>query len=360
MFGMRSPLMAETGIERDVDGATNPGTDPGTDAGTRAAPPVALTAPAPGQQIAVAVQAGQTLVLDPGARGFGLEHSGADLSIVFTGAGTIRLEGFAALAESAAPPRLVLPDGSALSADGLLALLDGGPEEAPPIETAAGTETGAGETLSSGGGSAYDDDLGGPSVAGLAALGALDAATESGVSNSLPAEDREGPTPASAAVTVTASDGEASAAAGFNLTVGNVDDAPSAGAAAGFNLTVENVNDAPIAGAIGDVTTDEDQAFVYDVSAGFSDPDVGDTLGYSATLAGGAPLPGWLSIDPVSGILSGTPDNGDVGAYTVTVTASDGEASAAADFTLTVDNVNDAPIAGAIGDVTTDEDQAFV
>ncbi len=61
--------MAETGFERDIDSAT----DAGTDAGARAAQGVP---PAPGQQLAVAVQAGQTFVLDPGARGLGLEHSG--------------------------------------------------------------------------------------------------------------------------------------------------------------------------------------------------------------------------------------------------------------------------------------------
>ncbi len=127
------------------------------------------------------------------------------------------------LAESAAPPRLILPDGSELGVDGLLALLDGGPEEAPPLETAAGAETGAGEageageTVSSGGGSAYGDNLGGPSVAGLAALGTLHVPTESGVPNFPLAEDREEPAPASAAVT--ASDGQAGAEAGFNLTV---------------------------------------------------------------------------------------------------------------------------------------------
>ena len=141
-----------------------------------------------------------------GARGLGPEHSGDDLSIVFPGAGTIRLEGFAALAESAAPPRLILPDGSELGVDELLASLDGGPEETPPIETAAGAETGAGEageagdTASSGGGRAYGD-LGGPSVAGLAALGTLDVASDSGVPNFPLAEDLA--EPASAAVTVT-------------------------------------------------------------------------------------------------------------------------------------------------------------
>lgn len=94
--------MAEMGFERDFDGATDRAIDAGTDAGT--------------------------------------------------------------LAESNAPPRLILPDGSGLGVDGLLALPEGGPEEPPPIETAAGAETSAGEageTVSSGGGSAYGDDLGG-------------------------------------------------------------------------------------------------------------------------------------------------------------------------------------------------------
>ncbi len=172
--------MVETSFERSFDSAAEAATDAGARA-AQAAPPappvalgapaspialgapaslIALGAPAPGQQLAVAVQAGQTFVLDPGARGLGLEPSGGDLSIVFPGAGTIRLEGYAALAESAAPPRLILPDGSELGANQLLALLDGGVEETPPIETAAGAETGAGEAgdpgdpVSSGGGSA--------------------------------------------------------------------------------------------------------------------------------------------------------------------------------------------------------------
>ena len=264
--------MAETGFESDFDSATDRATGAGTDAGTHAV--------------------------------------------------------------SAAPPRLAPSDGNELGADRLLALLEGGPEETPtieipaieippieipPIETAAGGETGvgeAGETVSSGGGSAYGDDLGGSSVAGLTALGTLDVPPERGVPYVPPAEDREGPAPALAVVG--ASDGEASAGTGFSL-------------------TVANVNDAPIAGAIADVATDEDQAFVYDISASFSDPDAGDILSFNATLAGGATLPAWLSIDADSGVLTGTPDDGDVGAYAVTVTASDGQASAEAGFSLTVD-----------------------
>ncbi len=71
--------MTEMGFERDFGGATDRATDAGTDAGT--------------------------------------------------------------LAESDAPPRLILPYGSELGVDGLLALLEGGPEEPPPIETAAATAT---------------------------------------------------------------------------------------------------------------------------------------------------------------------------------------------------------------------------
>ena len=53
-------------------------------------------------------------------------------------------------------------------------------------------------------------------------------------------------------------------------------------------------------------------SFSYDVSGNFSDADTvhGDTLSYSATQSGGAPLPAWLAVDPVTGVLSGTPTNG--------------------------------------------------
>lgn len=92
----------------------------------------------------------------------------------------------------------------------------------------------------------------------------------------------------------------------------------SSGAAAdvSFTLTVDNVNDAPEATAIDDQSGMEDASFTYDASAHFSDVDAGDTLSYSVS------GPDWLSID-ASGNLSGTPDNGDVGDTSVTVTATD-------------------------------------
>ena len=128
-----------------------------------------------------------------------------------------------------------------------------------------------------------------------------------------------------------------------------------------FDLTVANTNDAPVLSApIADRSTNEDAAFAYDASANFSDEDVGDSLTYSAALSGGGSLPAWLSINPSTGVLSGTPANGDVGGISVTVTATDGDVSVSDTFDLTVVNVNDAPVVSVtIADRSTDEDAAF-
>ena len=114
-----------------------------------------------------------------------------------------------------------------------------------------------------------------------------------------------------------------------------------------FALTVTNVNDPPTAGsAIADQEVDQDEAFLLDASSTFADVDPGDQLTFSATVAGGQPLPGWLSINPATGVLSGTPTNDDVGSLTVQVTATDlASATATSSFVLTIHDVNDAPVA---------------
>ncbi|MCW2475287.1 putative Ig domain-containing protein [Candidatus Symbiopectobacterium sp. NZEC151] len=115
-----------------------------------------------------------------------------------------------------------------------------------------------------------------------------------------------------------------------------------------FGLTVTNVNDAPVvSGTIPPQSVAQDGSFNFTVPAGtFSDPD-GDTLTLSATLANGSPLPSWLSFNPATGTFSGTPGNGDVGNLSIKVTANDGDASVSTSFTLTVTNVNDAPVVSA-------------
>jgi trimeric autotransporter adhesin len=69
----------------------------------------------------------------------------------------------------------------------------------------------------------------------------------------------------------------------------------------------------------------------------FVDPNAGDQLTYSASLANGDALPAWLSFDSQSRTFSGTPDLADIAALTIIVTATDPEgAIAVAPFTLTV------------------------
>ncbi|MFP8967715.1 DUF4347 domain-containing protein, partial [Pokkaliibacter sp. CJK22405] len=127
------------------------------------------------------------------------------------------------------------------------------------------------------------------------------------------------------------------------------------------NLTVTAVNDAPTSIGISNQTATEDAAFSYTVPTNtFSDVDVGDTLTYSATLAGGGALPSWLSFDAATQTFSGTPTNANVGAISVMVTATDGSnASVSSTFTLTVGNTNDAPTSTGISNQTATEDTAF-
>ncbi|MEP6340822.1 Ig-like domain-containing protein, partial [Parasphingorhabdus sp.] len=120
-------------------------------------------------------------------------------------------------------------------------------------------------------------------------------------------------------------------------------------------VSVADVNDTPTSnGSIGDQTNLDSQVISLPVAGAFSDPD-GDMLNYAAT-----GLPAGLTIDPATGVISGTIDrsasqvNG--GVYTVTVTADDGRGgsvSTSFDWTVT----NPAPVATNDA-VTTDEDTA--
>ncbi len=130
-----------------------------------------------------------------------------------------------------------------------------------------------------------------------------------------------------------------------------------------FTLTVENVNDAPtLNNPISDQTATEDANFSFTIPEDtFNDVDTGDTLTYSATLADGSELPSWLTFDPATRTFSGTPTNDDVGEVTVTVTATDTHSESISNsFTLTVENVNDAPtLNNPISDQTATEDANF-
>nr|MDZ8046441.1 DUF4347 domain-containing protein [Nostoc sp. DedQUE02] len=85
--------------------------------------------------------------------------------------------------------------------------------------------------------------------------------------------------------------------------------------------------------------------FNFLISSYFQDPDIGDTLTYSATLENGNPLPSWLSFNATTKTFSGTPLNENVGSLNIKVTVTDTYLAKVSDvFTLTVNNTNDAPI----------------
>ena len=130
-----------------------------------------------------------------------------------------------------------------------------------------------------------------------------------------------------------------------------------------FDITVANTNDAPtVANPIADKTATEDTAFVFQFAANaFADVDLGDTLSYSAQLAGGGALPTWLAFDAGSRTFSGTPANGDVGTLSIEVTATDASNVTVTDtFDIVVANTNDAPtVANVIPDQNATEDTVF-
>ena len=121
-----------------------------------------------------------------------------------------------------------------------------------------------------------------------------------------------------------------------------------------FTVTVANVNTAPEVTSTAITNATEDTAYSYTFAA--SDVDSDDT----PTLA--APTkPSWLSFDASTAVLSGTPDNAEVGDHAVVLTATDGNGETGTQsFTLTVTNTNDAPtVASAIADQTIAEDSAL-
>ena len=125
-------------------------------------------------------------------------------------------------------------------------------------------------------------------------------------------------------------------------------------ACAGFSSTsefspaflIDVSNHAPILDPIADVTVDEESPVSFVASA--ADPDTGDALTFS--LAG---APSGAGIDPTSGQFTWTPSESQGPAsHTFDVTVTDGIDVASRTLTLTVDEVNQAPVIGDPGSHT--------
>jgi hypothetical protein len=101
-----------------------------------------------------------------------------------------------------------------------------------------------------------------------------------------------------------------------------------------FTITVANVNDPPTFTSTPDTSATQDAPYSYTVTT--DDIDTGSTVTLTGTT-----IPNWLSL--ISGVLSGTPLNANVGDNSVVITANDGTVDVTQEFTITVANVNDPP-----------------
>ncbi|WP_311567953.1 tandem-95 repeat protein [Photobacterium arenosum] len=104
------------------------------------------------------------------------------------------------------------------------------------------------------------------------------------------------------------------------------------------SVTIETVNDAPTISGTPVLNVDQDQNYEFQPVAADVES---DGLIFSITN-----LPDWASFDTQTGRLYGVPDNGAVGSVSnIVISVTDGDKTAALPpFTLTVNNVNDAPV----------------
>ncbi|WP_298774560.1 putative Ig domain-containing protein [uncultured Shewanella sp.] len=103
-----------------------------------------------------------------------------------------------------------------------------------------------------------------------------------------------------------------------------------------FTITVINVNDPPIINPLQPILAYQDQDYFFQFEAVDVD---GDGLTFDIENK-----PNWASFNPLTGELTGTPHNDDVGIYShLIVTVSDGQEMSSGIFSVEVENVNDPP-----------------
>ncbi|MCU0799318.1 MAG: Ig-like domain-containing protein, partial [Candidatus Thermoplasmatota archaeon] len=107
-----------------------------------------------------------------------------------------------------------------------------------------------------------------------------------------------------------------------------------------FNVSVSNINDNPVLDSVSPATLTEDEP--WQMTLTFKDIDPTHDMGSWSVKETDMDF---LSIDPHSGILSGTPGNDDVGKWFVTVKVDDEKGgSDSIRINITVLNVNDPPV----------------
>jgi len=113
------------------------------------------------------------------------------------------------------------------------------------------------------------------------------------------------------------------------------------------------INHAPtIIGGLSDVSVIDGStlSMILPVATLFEDSDIGDQLTYTVTSADGSVLPNWLSFNPSTLSISGTPNGGDIGTLSLQVTATDiAGVSAYINFNLSVAAMADQVLTGTSG-----------
>ncbi len=142
-----------------------------------------------------------------------------------------------------------------------------------------------------------------------------------------------------ATITISVSDGAATATDTFVLTVGATNDPPAIS-----DILNQTINEGAVASVAFTVSDLETAAGSLTVTVSSSNP----ALVPSANLVtNGSGANRWLTITPLAG---------QSGAATITVTVNDGATTASDTFLLTVLSVNDAPTLAPVGNVTINED----
>ena len=120
-----------------------------------------------------------------------------------------------------------------------------------------------------------------------------------------------------------------------------------------FTITVGEVNQSPVLGAIGNKSVDEQQLLAFSVTAS----DANDVPANSLSLSASG-LPSGASFNSATGNFAWTPNESQQGTFLVTFTVSDAGIPSLSDseqITITVNEVNDAPILTPIGDKSVNE-----
>ncbi|WP_160296950.1 tandem-95 repeat protein [Photobacterium halotolerans] len=119
------------------------------------------------------------------------------------------------------------------------------------------------------------------------------------------------------------------------------------------SVTIETVNDAPTLSGTPVLSIDQDQSYEFQPVAADVES---DALTFSITN-----LPGWASFDTQTGRLYGVPDNDAVGSVSnIVISVTDGDKTTSLlPFTLTVNNVNDAPVISGLPQDQVSEDTQY-